>query len=141
MSSSNRGGSFSPWGEHLRRLIKQSRHPTRKAFCQSVNITETSLHYWERGERLPSLSAAVKVAEGLGISLGELIGGPELGISSDAVTKGNSGNLPATLAKFLISPEGRTVSEIEFELLKKMPFSTPTEKTYRLALEAIRSQT
>ena len=140
MSGGTRGGSFSPWGEHLRRLIRASGHATRKDFCKSVEITETSLHYWERGERLPSLTAAVKVAAGLGITLDELVGGPELGISLNSAGPGNSKSLPATLARFLISPQGRTVGEAEFELLKRMPFATPTEATYKLALDAIRSQ-
>lgn len=41
---------------------------TRKEFANKIGVTETSLHYYIKGERKPSLDVAIKIVqETLGI--------------------------------------------------------------------------
>lgn len=36
---------------------------TRKEFCDRVGITESTLHYYLKGEREPSLATAIKIVQ------------------------------------------------------------------------------
>jgi transcriptional regulator with XRE-family HTH domain len=65
------------FGEHLRGLRKE-RDLTREELAQRCQMFAPYLGEIERGEKNPTLLTLHKIADGLGISLGELVSVPAL---------------------------------------------------------------
>ena len=64
------GGDFVEFGEILHTL-RINNNLSQKELADKLEVAQASINYWEKGERTPSISAAVKIANFFGISVGD----------------------------------------------------------------------
>lgn len=58
------------FGEILYTLRKKN-NLSQKELAEKLDVAQASINYWEKGERTPSISAAIKIANFFGISIGD----------------------------------------------------------------------
>lgn len=58
------------FGEILYTLRKKS-NLSQKELAEKLDFAQASINYWEKGERTPSISAVIKIANFFGISVGD----------------------------------------------------------------------
>ena len=59
-------------GQRIRRLRK-AQDVTMEAFARQVGVSYVSVSEWERGQATPNLESLYKIADALGITVGELV--------------------------------------------------------------------
>jgi transcriptional regulator with XRE-family HTH domain len=62
------------FGEILYSLRKKH-HLSQKQLADELNVAQTSINYWEKGERTPSIDAAKKIADYFDVSINDLVSG------------------------------------------------------------------
>lgn len=110
---------------NLRRL-RQDRGLTQEQLADAAEIS--SVKMIETGKNIPSVPVLIRLARVLDCSLGHLVSDP-------------GEPLPEALERFLQTPSARDVSADEIEELKlvRARGKRPTETTYYLALQMLRS--
>lgn len=56
------------------REIRHSKGLTMKQVATMANVSEAAISLYERGQRVPSLAVAHRIAQALGVTIDELIG-------------------------------------------------------------------
>ena len=46
---------------------------TQKDFAQKIGVSQSSINYWEKGQRIPSIEAAAKIADFFSITIESLL--------------------------------------------------------------------
>ena len=136
---------LSPWGIYLRRLLAESEYTSRREFCAVAGITEANLYHIETGKTEPRLSTVRGIANALGISFFEVLGSPSHGLIRDLESpqladEEREKPVHPTLVDYFLSPEGRTVTKEEGDLMRLVRFKNPNELTWHYLILAIRSQ-
>lgn len=53
--------------------LRKSKNLSQKKLAQEIGVSQASINYWEKGQRNPSISAAIDIANYFGIELSELL--------------------------------------------------------------------
>lgn len=92
-----------PRVSHLRHTLarrlrthRMHQHMTASALAQTVGISKAMLSKIESAERMPSVPVLLGLAEGLGIELSELFGGPAASMEPELVLRGHEPALPGS---------------------------------------------
>ncbi len=90
-----------PRVSHLRHTLarrlrthRMHQHMTASALAQTVGISKAMLSKIESAERMPSVPVLLLLAEGLGIELSDLFGGPAASMEPELVSRGQEPVLP-----------------------------------------------
>jgi transcriptional regulator with XRE-family HTH domain len=90
-----------PRVSHLRHTLarrlrthRMHQHMTASALAQTVGISKAMLSKIESAERMPSVPVLLALAEGLGIELSDLFGGPAASMEPELVSCGQEPVLP-----------------------------------------------
>jgi transcriptional regulator with XRE-family HTH domain len=90
-----------PRVSHLRHTLarrlrthRMHQHMTASALAQTVGISKAMLSKIESAERMPSVPVLLGLAEGLGIGLADLFGGPAASMEPEFVARGQEPVLP-----------------------------------------------
>ena len=90
-----------PRVSHLRHTLarrlrthRMHQHMTASALAQAVGISKAMLSKIESAERMPSVPVLLSLAEGLGIGLADLFGGPAASMEPEHVTRAQEPVLP-----------------------------------------------
>jgi transcriptional regulator with XRE-family HTH domain len=90
-----------PRVSHLRHTLarrlrthRMHQHMTASALAQTVGISKAMLSKIESAERMPSVPVLLALAEGLGIGLSDLFGGPAASMEPEFVARGQEPVLP-----------------------------------------------
>lgn len=90
-----------PRVSHLRHTLarrlrthRMHHHMTASALAQAVGISKAMLSKIESAERMPSVPVLLSLAEGLGIGLADLFGGPAASMEPEHVTRAQEPVLP-----------------------------------------------
>lgn len=90
-----------PRVSHLRHTLarrlrthRMHQHMTASALAQTVGISKAMLSKIESAERMPSVPVLLALAEGLGIGLADLFGGPAASMEPEFVARGQEPVLP-----------------------------------------------
>lgn len=86
--------------ENLKHL-RESRNISQKYLADKIGVSQASIGYWEKGQRIPSMDACVKLADYFEVSILEL-----LGIENDAIP-----------GKIRMHQQAYTLEDDEFHLL------------------------
>jgi transcriptional regulator with XRE-family HTH domain len=76
------------------RTHRMHQHMTASALAQTVGISKAMLSKIESAERMPSVPVLLALAEGLGIELSDLFGGPAASMEPELVSCGQEPVLP-----------------------------------------------
>ena len=95
--------------ENLKEL-RTRRGLSQKALADSVNVSQTAIYHWEKGERKPKGDQIISLANALDVSIEEL-----MGYSTHSIDKESVNNL-ASLFSFL---EEKTQNQGELSILRK----------------------
>ena len=68
--------------ENIKRIRKE-KHLTQKQLGEKCGMSESTLRQYEIGYRNPKIQTIKRIADALGVSLGELIGNDYESVSSD----------------------------------------------------------
>lgn len=60
---------------------------TQKDFAEKIGVSQSSINYWEKGQRIPSIEAATKIADFFSITIESLLD------SEDRIIKKNPLNM------------------------------------------------
>ena len=58
--------------EKLKQL-RISSNLTQKNFADKIGVSQSSVNYWEKGQRIPSIEAAAKISDFFGITIESLL--------------------------------------------------------------------
>lgn len=53
-------------------FLRTQQNLTQKAFVEKIGTSQSSINYWEKGQRIPSIKAAAKIADYLEVDSGHL---------------------------------------------------------------------
>lgn len=97
-----------------------------------VGVRTPTIYRYEKDRLTPSAEVAIRLATALGTTAHFLMTGQDAPPAFE--------DDPATLAEFLGTADGKTVTDDELERLRAMPFKggSPSVVSYKLALLAIR---
>lgn len=59
--------------ENIRSLRKRAKM-TQRELAEKMGISEVGVHQWETGKRTPTIKTCGRIADALGVTIGELIG-------------------------------------------------------------------
>jgi transcriptional regulator with XRE-family HTH domain len=92
-----------PRVSHLRHTLarrlrthRMHQHMTASALAQTVGISKAMLSKIESAERMPSVPVLLSLAEGLGIELSDLFGGPAASMEPELVMRGQEPVAPSS---------------------------------------------
>lgn len=55
------------------KLLRTSSNLTQKDFAKKIGVSQSSVNYWENGQRIPSIEAAAKISNYFGITIESLL--------------------------------------------------------------------
>ena len=55
------------------KYLRTSMRLTKKDFAKKIGVSQSSVNYWEKGERIPSIEAAAKIADFFDITIESLL--------------------------------------------------------------------
>ena len=55
------------------KFLRTQQNLTQKAFAEKIGTSQSSINYWEKGQRIPSIEAAAKIADYFGITIESLL--------------------------------------------------------------------
>lgn len=69
------------------RQLRKDRHMTQKELASRLNVTDKAVSKWELGTSLPDVALLLPLAEALGVSVTELLGGQRMAASEQSAQK------------------------------------------------------
>ena len=69
------------------KLLRTSLHLTQNDFAKKIGVSQSSINYWEKGQRIPSIEATAKIADFFNITIESLLD------SSDTLVEQNPINM------------------------------------------------
>ncbi len=55
------------------KYLRTSMRLTKKDFAKKIGVSQSSVNYWEKGQRIPSIEAAAKIADFFDITIESLL--------------------------------------------------------------------
>lgn len=55
------------------KLLRTTLNLTQKDFAEKLGVSQSSINYWEKGQRIPSIEAAAKIADFFDITIESLL--------------------------------------------------------------------
>lgn len=55
------------------KYLRTSMRLTKKDFAKKIGVSQSSVNYWEKGQRIPSIEAATKIADFFDITIESLL--------------------------------------------------------------------
>ncbi len=55
------------------KYLRTKMNLTQKDFAEKIGVSQSSINYWEKGQRIPSIEAAAKIADFFNITIESLL--------------------------------------------------------------------
>ena len=55
------------------KYLRSKMNLTQKDFAEKIGVSQSSINYWEKGQRIPSIEAAAKIADFFNITIESLL--------------------------------------------------------------------
>lgn len=55
------------------KYLRTKMNLTQKDFAEKIGVSQSSINYWEKGQRIPSIEAAAKIADYFNITIESLL--------------------------------------------------------------------
>lgn len=55
------------------KFLRTSKNLTQKDFATKIGVSQSSINYWEKGQRIPSIEAAARIANYFSVTIDSLL--------------------------------------------------------------------